>query len=211
MRSKTLVYFIITVFVAAAMLLMSFISKPVQSGGMYIDKEQEQKAFTLLNKVRHDPNSWSERFGFSLRGIPPRPDLQLDDSLTAVAERRAFSMAARGYFSVVDQDGYGANYYVNKADYSLAPELIKHKKESNLEAIEGGAASGEVAIRNIIIDKDKLGDDGQKLLLGIGDFNAGLTDVGIGYVHGTGSTKYRSYTCVIIAKRSKPKASKSGF
>jgi hypothetical protein len=182
-----------------------------QSGGMYIDKEQEQKAFALLNRVRHDPNSWSERFGFSLRGIAPRPDLQLDDSLTAVAERKALSMAAQGYFGDVDPNGYGINYYINKADYALAPELIKHKKESNLEAIEGGAASGEIAIRNIIIDKDKLGDDGRKLLLGIGDYNSASTDVGIGYVHGTGSTKFRSYTCVIIAKRSKPRASKSGF
>ncbi len=196
---------------AVAALFMSFTSNPFQSGGMYIDKEQEQKALVLLNKIRHDPNSYTERFGFSLRGIAPRPELQLDDSLTSVAERWAFNMASRGFFSTDNPDGYGINYYVNKADYALTPDLVKHKKESNLGAIEGGAASGEMAIKNIIIDKDKLGEDGRKLLLGEGDFNSTLTDVGIGYVHGTGSTKYRSYTCVIIARRSKPKASKSGF
>ncbi len=180
-------------------------------GGMDIDRQQAQKAFALLNKIRHDPNSYSERFGFSLRGISPRPDLNWDDSLAAVAERRAFSMASKGYFGHVDPDGYGINYYINKADYALTDEQIKHKKASDFDAIEGGAPSGEVAIKNIIIDKDHLGDDGRKLILGVGYFNSGLTDCGIGYVHGSGSTKYKSYTVIIIAKRAKPKASKSSF
>ena len=93
------------------------------------------------------------------------------------------------------------NYYVNKAAYPLSDDLLKNKKQSELEAIEGGAPSGEVAIKNIVVDKDHLGLDGQKLLLGEGDFNASLVDVGIGYVHGTGSTQHWSYTCVVIAKR----------
>ncbi|HXB10870.1 MAG TPA: CAP domain-containing protein [Bacteroidia bacterium] len=190
--------------------LQSFISAN-PGGGMFIDKAQAQKALVLLNKIRKDPNSYSERLGFSLRGISPRGELQWDDSLCAVAERRALSMASRGWFGDVDPDGYGVNYYVNKAAYSLTDEQIKHKKESNFAAIEGGAPSGEIAINNIIIDKDKLGDSGRKLLLGIGDVNAALVDVGIGYVHGTGSTKYRSYTCVIIAKRSKPLPTKASY
>ena len=79
---------------------------------------------------------------------------------------------------------------------------MKIKKQCDLEAIEVGASSGEVAIKNIVTDKDHLGLEGQKLLLGEGDFNASLIDVGIGYVHGTGATKYWSYTCIIIAKHS---------
>jgi len=196
--------------IAAVYLLQSF-TTIVPGGGIFIDKQQAQKAFVLLNKIRKDPNSYSERLGFSLRGIAPRGELQWDDSLCAVAERRAMSMASRGWFGDVDPDGYGVNYYINKAAYSLTDDQVKHKKESNLAAIEGGAASGEVAIGNIIIDKDKLGDSGRKLLLGIGDFNAALVDVGIGFVHGTGSTKYRSYTCIIIAKRSKPLQTKASY
>jgi hypothetical protein len=191
---------IISVFIILSvclLLLPSFTINPER--GLYIDKVQGQKAFIQLNKVRQDPNAYTERYEVSLKGISPRPNLQWNDSLAAVAERKAMSMASRGYFDHVNPDGYGINYYVNKA-YPLPDDQIKDKKQSTLEAIEGGAPSGEVAIKNIITDKAKLGTEGRKLLLGEGDFNASLTGVGIGYVHGTGSTKYWSYTCVIIAK-----------
>lgn len=180
-------------------------------GGMVLDRDQAQRAFVLLNKIRHDPNGYSERLGFSLRDVIPRPDLFWDDSLAAVAERKAMDMASRGYFGDVDPDGYGINYYINKADYSLAPELIKHKHQSNLEALGYDSPSGEVAIKDIIIDKHKLGDDGRKLILGVGDFNSKLTDVGIGYVKGSGSTKHRTYICVIVAHRNKPLPSKASY
>jgi len=208
---KKLTYIIALGLVASGTIaLVSFKTITTAGGGLQLDLQQGQRAFVYLNKIRHDPNSFSERFSFSLKGISPRPDLEWDDSLAAVAGRKAMSMAGRGYFGHVDPDGYGINYYINKADFSLTDEQLKHKKNSDFEALEGGAPSGEVAIRNIIIDKDNLGDDGRKLLLGIGDFNTGLLEVGIGYVHG-GSTKYASYTCVIIAKRAHPKASHASF
>jgi uncharacterized protein YkwD len=207
---KKLTYIIALALVASgSIVLVSFKSMPA-GGGVQLDAQQAQKAFILLNKVRHDPNSYSERFGFSLKGISPKPELNWDDSLAAVAGRKAMSMASRGYFGHVDPDGNGMNYYINKADYALTDEQTKHKKNSDFEALEGGSPSAEVAIKNIIIDKDKLGDDGRKLLLGIGDFNGALVDVGIGYVHG-GSSKYASYTVVIIAKRAHPKASHASF
>jgi hypothetical protein len=209
---RKLSYFIAFLLLAAgAVLFPSFIESIPRPGGIDLDKQQAQKAFVLLNKVRHDPNSYSQRFGYSLKGVIPRPDLNWDDSLCAVAERRALSMVNKGFFGHVDPDGYGINYYINKADYALTDDQIKHKKESNFDAYEGGAPSGEVAIKNIIIDYDKLGDEGRKLLLGEGDFNAGLTDCGIAYVHGSGSTKYKSYTVVVIAKRAHPKASHPSF
>jgi len=183
---------------ACAVLLPSFTISPEK--GVYLDRPQAQKAFVLLNKIRKDPNAYSERYGISLRAIAPRADLQWNDSLAAVAERKALSMALRGYFGHVSPDGYGMNYYINKS-YPLSDEMLKNKKQSNFEAIEGGAPSGEVAIKNIITDQDHQGVEGQKLILGEGDFNASLVDVGIAYVHGTGSTKYWSYTCIIIAKR----------
>jgi hypothetical protein len=197
MSRKLVTIIALSLIAISFMLLPSFTVSPER--GIYIDKQQEQKAFDLLNKIRKDPNSYTERYETSFRGISPRAALNWNDSLTAVAERRALSMALRGYFDPVDPDGYGINYYVNKA-YGISDDLVKNKKQSNLEAIEGGAPSGELAIKNIVINKDHRGLDGRKLLLGEGDFNASLVDVGIGYVHGTGSTKYWSYTCVIIAK-----------
>jgi hypothetical protein len=193
---------------AGAILFPSFTAVPT---GVFVDKQQEQKAFALLNKVRHDPNSYTERFGFSLKGISPKPDLRWNDSLCAVAERRALDMANRGFFEHVDPDGYGINYYINKSTYTLTPEQLKHKKASDFDAYEGGAPSGEVAIKNIIIDYDKIGDEGRKLLLGIGDLNATLVDCGIAFVHGSGSTKYKSYTVVIISKNNGPPQSDTRF
>jgi len=168
--------------------------------GVYIDRAQEQKALVLLNKVRQDPNSYSERYGVSLRGISPRPNLIWNDSLAAVAERKAMSMAYNGYFGHVDPKGYGINYYVNRA-YPISDDLLKDKKLSTLEAIQGGAPSGEGAIKYIVTNYNNEDATGRQLILGEGDFNGSLNEVGIGYVHATTSTKYQSYTVIILAKR----------
>lgn len=183
---------------ASLLVFPSFIANPEK--GMFIDKAQEQKAFVQLNKVRQDPNAWSERYGASLRGISPRPALVWNDSLAVVAERRAMSMAYRGYFGHVDPDGNGINYYVNKS-YPLSDDQLTDKKLSTLEAIQGGAPSGEVAIKYIVTDYNKEDPTGRQLVLGEGDFNSSLTEVGIGYVHATTSNKYPTYTVVILAKR----------
>ena len=186
-------------FIASCLILFpSYTVNPEK--GMYLDHQQEQKAFVLLNKVRQDPNSYSERFEVGLHGYAPRPALVWNDSLAVVAERKAMSMAMSGYFGHVDSKGYGINYYVNKS-YPLSDDMLKKKDQSELEAIEGGAPSGEFAIKNIIKNNDNRGEDGRKLLLGVGDFNMSLNEVGIGYVHGTTSTKFRSYTVIIMAKK----------
>jgi hypothetical protein len=192
---------IITGFMLLALcllLLPSFTINPEK--GVFIDRAQEQKAFVLLNKVRQDPNSFSERYGTSLRGISPRPNLIWNDSLAAVAERKAMSMAYNGYFGHVDPKGYGINYYVNRS-YPISDDLLKDKKLSTLEAIQGGAPSGEGAIKYIVTNYNNEDPTGRQLILGEGDFNSSLTEVGIGYVHATTSTKYQSYTVIILAKR----------
>ncbi len=188
----------LTLLAIVGILLPSFTI--IMDKGMYLDKAQEQKAFVMLNKVRQDPNSYSERFEVSLHGYAPRPALIWNDSLAAVAERKAMSMAMSGYFGHVDPKGYGINYYVNKA-YPLSDDLLKDKKQSELEAIEGGAPSGEFAIKNIIKNNDNRGEEGRKLILGVGEFNMSLNEVGIGYVHATTSNQYRSYTVIIMAKK----------
>jgi hypothetical protein len=180
------------------LLLPSFTITPEK--GVFIDKVQEQKAFVLLNKVRQDPNSFSERYGVSLRGISPRPALIWNDSLAVVAEHKAMSMAFKGYFGHVDPDGYGINYYINKS-YPLADDQLKDKKQSNLEAIQGGAPSGEVAIKYIVTNFGNEDATGRQLVLGEGDLNGSLNEVGIGYVHATTSNKYTSYTVIILAKK----------
>lgn len=202
-RSFRTVFTVSTLLLAGGILFSSFTPGSNHSllpSGMFLDKQQEQKALVLLNKVRKDPNAYSARFGASLRGIAPRPELQWNDSLAVVAERKAWSMASRGYFGHVDPEGNGINYYINKS-YPLADDQLTDKKLSNLEAIQGGAPSGEGAVKDIVINFDKEDATGRQLVLGEGDFNGSLTDVGIGYVHATTSNKYETYTVIILAKR----------
>ncbi len=182
--------------IACSLLLPSYINNPEK--GVYLDRAQGQKAFVLLNKIRKDPNAYSERYGVSLRNIPPRMPLVWDDSLAAIAEHKALSMAMGGYYGHVDPQGNGINYYINKVD-SIPADWVLDKKASTLDALEGGAPSGEMAIKNIVTDQAKTNNEGRKVILCEGDFNSALTDVGIAYVHGTGSTKYWSYTVVICA------------
>lgn len=165
------------------------------------DMQQGLRGFEYLKKVRKDPNAYTERLHVSLKGIPAAPELHWNDTLAMVAENRALDMAQHSYFSHIDKDGYGINYYINKAGYKLDDKYIKHKRADDFEAIIAGFQSGEEAVGAMIIDKDESDVASRKLLLGMTDFSKGLYDIGIGFVHGTKDTKYRYYTVVIIAKR----------
>ncbi len=164
------------------------------------DWQQGLRAFEFLKKVRKDPNSFTERLRVSLKGIPAAPDLRWSDTLAAVAEQKALDMAQKDYFGSVDKDGYGINYYINKAGYRLDDEYLKHKRADDFEVFIGGYQSGEEAIGAMITDKDESDGASRKFLLGMTDFSKGLHDIGIGFVKGTKDTKYRFYTVVIITK-----------
>ena len=184
-------------FIALAFVLVSYRNTP---DGVYADPQQATKAFEQINKVRKDPNSFTERYQVSLKGISPQPALKWNDTLAEVAQAWALDMARMDYYSTVNKDGYGINYYIHKAGYRLDTIWRKHKKASTFAIIDGGSQSGETAIKALIVDKDNSSLDERKLLLGMGEFNESLHDCGIGFVHGTKDTKYRSYTVVIIAK-----------
>jgi hypothetical protein len=184
-------------FMALTALLVSYKDTP---DGIYADPQQALRAFTQLNKVRKDPNSFTERYNVSLKDVAAQPDLAWSDTLAEVAQAWALDMAQHDYLGNVNKDGYGVNYFMHKAGYRLDTIWRKYKKTSTFVAIDGGSPSGETAIKALVVDKDNSSLDERKLLLGIGDFNASLHDCGIGFVHGTKDTKYRNYTVVIIAK-----------
>lgn len=192
---------ILTAFGAGMFLFSAYNTIP---DGIYSDPQQAQKAFIQLNKVRKDPNAYTERYHVEMVNIPSAPALIWNDTLAIVAENCALDMAQKSYFGGVDRDGYGSNYYINKAGYRLDAEWLKHKKAHDFEAIDGGSQSGETAIAALIMDKNNSSLDERKLLLGMGSFNAGLHDVGIAFVHGTKYTKYRTYTVVIITSHHPP-------
>jgi uncharacterized protein YkwD len=181
--------------------IMLFASFRTAGDSIYTDQQQAIRAYEQVNKVRKDPNYYSERYGVSLKSIPSAPALIWNDTLAIVAQNKALDMAMKDYFGSVDKDGYGINYLINKAGYKLDPELLKHDKADNFLAYDGGSPSGEEAIKAIIVGKGNDSKDGRELLLGVGTFNAGLTEIGVGFVHGTKETKYRTYTCVIISRK----------
>lgn len=164
-----------------------------------IDKQEAQKAYLLLNKIRTAPTLFTEEMPF-LAEIAKKHPLKWNDTLAAVAEAKALDMATRKYVGHVDPDGYGMNHYMNKAGYKLKDRWLTSKEANYFESIAAGAPNGEAAVRNLIWDKNVPSLGHRKHLLGLDEWNASMVDIGIGYVKVDGSSPYMSYVCVLIAR-----------
>jgi len=181
-------------------LLLTAYSLP--NDGIKSDYQQGLRGYEYLLKVRKDPNSFTERLRVSLKDIPAGPALRWNDTLASVAAQRAEDMASNDYYSHTDKQGYGLNYYINKAGYRLDTMYLKHKRDDDFQVmIAGGWQSGDDAIGALVTDKESSSGENRKFLLAQTDFSHSLTDIGIGFVHGTKDTKYMYYTVVIMAKR----------
>lgn len=164
-----------------------------------LDRQEAQKAFVLLNKIRANPAAFAEEMPF-LAEIGKKPSLKWNDTLAAVAEAKALDMATRQYLSHVDREGYGMNHAINKAGYKLNVKWLTKKEMNYFESLSAGAPDGETAIRNLIIDKNVPSLGHRKHLLGLDEWNASLYDIGIGYARPVENSRFRSYVCVLIAK-----------
>ena len=166
-----------------------------------LDKKEARAAVEYLNKVRGNPSAYSEEIGCDLSYVASRHPLVWNEKLAAVAERKALDMANRNYFSHIDPDGYGMNYYINKAGYTLTAAFLKDKTTTNFESIGAGYQTGIKVIQGLILDKNyPKGDEGHRIhLLGIHAFWSNCYDIGIGFVHSKNST-YSTYCCILIAK-----------
>jgi uncharacterized protein YkwD len=179
------------------LLLISFILTFQPSPG--IDKEEAQKGFLLLNKIRKEPQSFTATFPF-LKDVMAMRQLKWNDTLAKVAETKALDMATRNYFGHVIQRGYGMNYFINKAGYQLEAKWLSTKELNYFESIGAGAPSGEAAIVNLITDVNTPSLGHRKHLLGLDAWNAPMTDIGIGYARRFATSPYKSYVCVLIAR-----------
>ncbi|HZH67268.1 MAG TPA: CAP domain-containing protein [Flavisolibacter sp.] len=165
-----------------------------------IDKEEAQKAFLLLNSIRTNPQSFTTGMEF-LKDVKAMPQLKWNDTLAKVAEAKALDMATRNYFGHVDPDGYGMNYFINKAGYKLEAAWISSKELNYFESLGAGAKSGEAAIRSLIIDANTPSLGHRKHLLGIDRWNAPMTDIGIGFARpSVAGSSYKTYVCILIAR-----------
>lgn len=186
--------------VALAVLSAVGLSMALPGERAVIDKLEAVKAYALLNRIRANPVAYAVELDFRRYQAQVRPALIWNDTLEVIAERKALDMARRDYFGHVDPDGYGINYYIQRGGYPLHPDWLTDPRANYFESLQGGAEDGEQAIKNLILDINVPTKGHRRHLLGTGDWNASLMDIGIGFVRGTVRNKYQSYTCVVIAK-----------
>ncbi len=165
------------------------------------EKAQAKAAFELINAMRKNPDEISKALGVSLKSVKAMPALIWNDTLAKVAEAKAIDMCSRNYFGHVNPEGYGMNYYINKAGYKLNDYYLKNKSANFFESIQAGAVNGQDAVGYLIVDENIPTLGHRKHLLGMGDWNASLTDIGIGFVKNPNpNSMYKSFMCVLIAK-----------
>ena len=192
-------YFSLLLFAIFHFSCASFQSKP-KNETVILDKSEARKAFEFLNLIRKNPGEFSERIGTDLNKITSSPSLVWNDILAKVAEEKAHDMASRNYFAHVNPEKKGINFLIHSAGYKLIKDFRKSKRDNNFESIQAGARNGEAAIIDLILDEGIPGKGHRNHLLAMGKWNKGLKDIGIGFVKSENS-KYRTYTCIIIAKQ----------
>ena len=169
-------------------------------GKATLDRAEAKKAADYLNRVRKEPAKFGKETGADLSNVKPRPALTWNAALAKAAEAKALDMADRGYFDHVTPEGVGMNVQINEAGYTLPASWVKDKRLNFFESIAAGSNTGAAAIRGLVRDKGTAGAGHRKHLLGMSDFYAGCTDIGVGFARNPRS-KYRSYICILVARK----------
>lgn len=164
------------------------------------DREEAQKVFTLINDIRLHPEQYKEQMKLSSGLVITRTELVWNETLAKVAEEKALDMARRQYFAHVNPEGYGINYLIQKAGYKLIPDFVKDKRANTFESIQAGGRDALDVVTDLVIDDGVPSKGHRNHLLGIGQWNASLKDIGIGYVVCNEGCTYRTYVSIVIAK-----------
>lgn len=167
---------------------------------VYLDRSEAKQAFEFLNDIRTNPAGYARELRLQKNAKTTTTKLIWNKELAKAAEAKAYDMAGRNYFNHIDPDGYGINYYIKKNGYSLDPAWTNSKQNNFFESIAAGVDNGEEAIRLLIIDKGFPSQGHRKHLLGMGAWNASLTDIGIGFARRNSGSSYTTYISIIIAK-----------
>jgi hypothetical protein len=188
----------ILIFLFAGTLLMAFI--PLHRYQFTIDRSEAKKAYEWLNNIRLHPELYYSSLKLDRSLGITKTSLNWNESLAGAAEKKALDMAKRNYFGHIDPDGYGMNYHIQKAGYTLNNAWLKNKSNNYFESIMMNADSGVDAIRTLILDEGVEGKGHRNHLLGIGSWNASLRDIGIGYARFDSADIHQSYISILIAK-----------
>lgn len=173
-----------------------------------VNRDEAQKAFEYLNKVRANPSAYSQECNFNLNGFAVRPALKWNALLQKVAEEKALDMYNRNYVEHQNPEGEGVDAKIQSAGYSLDNVLyFVDRTTSNYESLASAGSSrtativGINAIRNLIKDGDYIVTGHREHLLGVTPDRAKLTEIGIGWVPFTRGGLNRYVCCVLIAKQ----------
>ena len=199
---KKIFYSIFSVILFALFVNSCSEDNPVDNSGTVLYQQKAIDAFNYLNKVRANPESYSQSIGVNLSDVEARDALKWNNTLVKVAEEKAKDMATRNYFTHVNPDGKAINILISEAGYEINPDWYSDPTLNYFEALASGwgqVETGESFIDLLIVD-DGIQDLGhRKHLLGIGDWNSTLYDCGIGYANNEDSDN-KNYICIIIAK-----------
>ncbi len=167
-----------------------------------LDRPQAKAAFEYLNKIRANPSAYSDSIGVNLSDVKALHALTWNEILQKVAEDKAKDLADRNYFAHVDPDGYGINYYMDKAGYPMRPEWLDSAHYNFFESLAANSTkniSGEQFIDQLIIDYGVPDLGHRKHLLGMDSWFASQTECGVAIARKLGTT-YVNYFVYIIAK-----------
>lgn len=181
--------------VAVTICLMGYVADAAT-----LDRDEAKKSFEYLNKIRANPDAFSKEIGVDLREVARRETLKWNSTLAKVAESKALDMAKRNYLSHTTPEGLGINHLINEAGYKLPERMLKEKNANSFESISGGRNTGKEVIQGLIVDQSTPSLGHRKHLLGMTEFFAGCTDIGIGFARTT-SARHKTYICIIIAKQ----------
>lgn len=117
-----------------------------------------------------------------------------NDRLAKVARSRVYSQATEGWDGHTDPDGYGPNWWVEDSDYDLPGWYHQHADANNVESLAHNGTGDAQEVWDSLLKSE-----GHRLhVLGLLDFYAQQTEVGIGYYYLRGSAK-RHYWSIITA------------
>ena len=191
--------------ILAAVLLAGCIMAVYRTAGGAPPREAAQPAragqcrgadSAAVSAARAALNNEERELGILLERDPgqQRPRIVFNPILSRVARQRARDMAARGYFSHTDPDGFGANHHVERAGYRL-PGFYDHTPAgNNIESIGAGYEVAAIAWRGW------MNSTGHRThLLALNSFYREQTEYGVGYAWSRDS-EYHHYWVVLIAR-----------
>lgn len=164
----------------------------------------EQEFIYLLNRARHDPAAYATEvnLGVDLSSVVPRPPLAVNEQLLGSSGFHAEEMAAYDYFGHTSEvTGDQPNKMARDAGYPLPQGW---SNDANyIESAAAGFATAAAALKGLIHDGGGPTGGHRSHLLGIGDFWAANTEIGVGYAHNSTST-YKHYWAIHATHRGAP-------